>query len=176
MCLQIHPGSFALSPNLVNLSLGANKWLTPLTSNEVFAGLERLRYLDLRSVVASDFTALQSNESNTIIEQLLGNTSVWFAGLEVLHLEDNGLTYFPLEAILSSMPSLCELWLSNNNLDTVEFREPVMHQMRRIHIDGNNITWLSRESIANLILMNTTRSLELVNISNNPLECNCHNR
>lgn len=152
-----------------------NKWLTPSTSSQVFAGLESLRFLDLSSVVAGDFRAQQWNDSDAL-EQLLGNTSAWFPVLEVLHLEDNGLTFFPLEAIMSSMPSLLELWLSNNNLDTVEFREPVMHQVRLIHIDDNNITWLSRESIANLILMNTTRSLELVNISNNPLECDCRNR
>jgi Leucine-rich repeat (LRR) protein len=173
--IQIHPGSFAQLPNLVNLSLGMNKWLTSSTSSEVFAGMTSLRYLDLHSTVANSVDAQQTKDS-TALERLLGNASDWLANLEILHLEDNGLTYFPLDAILPSMPRLQELWLSNNHLDTVEFRESVMHEVRRIHIDGNNITGLSRESIANLILMNTTHCLEIVNISNNPLDCSCQNR
>jgi len=179
---QIAPGAFSSLPKLVSLTLTGNAWITSSASNDVFAGTGSLRHLGLRSTFVdyADSRPAMANDSShdfaTTVERLLGNASEWLGDLRTLDLRDNGLRSFPVELVTSSMPRLRELRLSGNLLETIEFRASSMKNVRRIDVDDNAISWLSRESIANLILSNTSFSLEMVNMSNNPLECSCRNR
>jgi hypothetical protein len=139
---------FIYTPSLEHLNIDRNP-LLPL-SIETFSGIE----LSLRNISCQSC----SLTSNSLIAFLP------LKNLERLKLQSNFLTEILPENLFSSMKQLIAIDLQRNQLTQIPMNLPV--SLRELEL-GNN-------RLINLFINNETLQLTTLDLSSNPLQCDCH--
>lgn len=139
---------FTYTPSLEHLNMDRNP-LLPL-SLETFAGIE----LSLRNVSCQSCS-------------LTSNSLVAFSplrNLERLKLQSNFLTQIQPADLFVSMINLLSIDLQRNQLTDLPDHFPM--SLRELELGNNRLTSLS--------LLNETMQLTTIDLSSNPLHCDCH--
>ncbi|XP_072311938.1 chondroadherin-like b [Eucyclogobius newberryi] len=170
----IPKGAFKLAPSLLTLHL-ENNGITKLEP-DVLTGAENLRFLYL---------------TGNSIEHLAPRALEQAADLDTLHLGGNKLKDVPTEA-LSRVGSLRELQLTGNPILWVgpNAFKPVERSLKELYVNNMGLERMSPDSLAGLgpglrslflegnLLeevpdLQHFRSLEVINLADNPLTCDC---
>lgn len=88
--------------------------------------------------------------------------------LKILDVGNNGIFQLPSDEFCS-LPSLEELYLSDNRLTDIRVNFTCLTKLRKLDFSKNNITSLPKQTLANF---QNLSNLSL-NISHNPFKCDC---
>ncbi|KAG7504960.1 chondroadherin [Solea senegalensis] len=197
---SLDPGTFAGTPNLTYLHLEGNR-LTQLPGGSALAPLSSLFVLHLERNALSKLepAGLLSSVTPKLRELYLTNNSLTAiangalesAYLGTLHLDSNQLTEVPTHA-LSNVPNLEELNLSHNSIRWVGPKafQPVSQCLKRLYMDHVGMEKMSRDALAGLGAelraltlrgnqletlpeLNLLTGLEVIDLQDNPLQCDC---
>ncbi|XP_068193590.1 chondroadherin-like protein isoform X2 [Antennarius striatus] len=196
---SLAPGTFAGTPELTYLHLEGNRLAQfPGSALAVLPSLFVL-HLERNSISTLQHTGLLSSSSPKLKELYLTNNTIasiakgalGFSFLGTLHLDANQLLDIPTQA-LSEASNLEELSLSQNSIRWVgpNAFQPLSQSLKRLYMDQMGMEKMSKDALAGLgpgLTALTMRGnlleelpdlspltgLEVVDLQDNPLRCDC---
>lgn len=169
--MTIPQRTFAYQKKLQEVHLNHNK--IGQISNKTFIGLSAVTVLNLRGNLISElhqgtFSPLLKIEELNLGENRIGYLDPKaFDGLKqlrILYLDDNALTSVPDPVIFQAMPSLAELFLGMNTLQTIQsaaFQD--LKGLTRLELKGASLQNISHDSFLGL------EELRVLDLSDNRL-------
>ena len=173
--------SFHATPDLQALILDDNEWYVTDRAPRIFSSFFELKTLSLNNAFSSSPDTKTDIQVSTLTDVFEGSEMYW---LEYLYLERNKLVEVH-ESIFQSLPSLRFLSLANNMIVSVHniwnsschektyytdmYKERCL--LETLDLSSNRINVIPMALINELQLMKSFKSL---NISDNPLNCDCN--
>ncbi|XP_036671733.3 carboxypeptidase N subunit 2 [Drosophila suzukii] len=170
--MTIPQRTFAYQKKLQEVHLNHNK--IGQISNKTFIGLSAVTVLNLRGNQISElhqgtFTPLLKVEELNLGENRIGfldpKAFDGLTQLRILYLDDNALTAVPDPVIFQAMPSLAELFLGMNTLQSIQpgaFQD--LKGLSRLELKGASLRNISHDSFLGL------EELRILDLSDNRLE------
>ncbi|XP_016994846.2 leucine-rich repeat and immunoglobulin-like domain containing-NOGO receptor-interacting protein 4 [Drosophila takahashii] len=170
--MTIPQRTFAYQKKLQEVHLNHNK--IGQISNKTFIGLSAVTVLNLRGNQISElhqgtFTPLLKVEELNLGENRIGYLDPkafdGLSQLRILYLDDNALTSVPDPVIFQAMPSLAELFLGMNTLQSIQagaFQD--LKGLTRLELKGASLRNISHDSFLGL------EELRILDLSDNRLD------
>lgn len=170
--MTIPQRTFAYQKKLQEVHLNHNK--IGQISNKTFIGLSAVTVLNLRGNQISElhqgtFTPLLKIEELNLGENRIGYLDPkafdGLSQLRILYLDDNALTTVPDPVIFQAMPSLAELFLGMNTLQSIQagaFQD--LKGLTRLELKGASLRNISHDSFLGL------QELRILDLSDNRLD------
>ncbi|XP_020817386.1 insulin-like growth factor-binding protein complex acid labile subunit [Drosophila serrata] len=170
--MTIPQRTFAYQKKLQEVHLNHNK--IGQISNKTFIGLSAVTVLNLRGNQISELHQGTFSPLLKIEELNLGENRIGYldpkafdglSQLRILYLDDNALTTVPDPVIFQAMPSLAELFLSMNTLQSIQsgaFQD--LKGLTRLELKGASLRNISHDSFQGL------EELRILDLSDNRLQ------
>ena len=163
----IHHNAFECMPNLHHLILDNNDWFLDNGTTQVWQAVPKLQWLSLNEALTQEYNATFGHLTDLSWLFPTGD----LPRLLTLYLERNEVWSFSSQ-LFCSMVTLSHLSLAHNNLAKPTFDSDCTPALSNINLANNSLFYL-RPVMTNYFDTLKSRHSLSVNISDNPLQCDC---